>query len=359
MIRVMIVEDSLVVRTYLEHIIDRDPRLTLVASVTSAEEALACLKRVAPDVISLDVRLPKMNGFEATMMIMSERPTPIVIFASDVNTSDLNISRNAFRAGAVSVLEKPTGAMSENFEKIADGICDQLVCMSQVKVVRQQVSRILQLSESDDFRNLEMFRSSKLTTPPDNAFDILGIVASTGGPSALVRVLSKLPDDFPLPILLVQHITSSFLQGFTTWLSGLCPFEVRIANAGERIEAGRIYMAPVEHHLQLVSGRIQLSRADPVSMQRPSGTVLFRSMARNTTLRSLAILMTGMGDDGAEGMKDIYEAGGHTIAQDEKSCAIYGMPAEAVRLNAVTESLPLDRIAQRLTQLVGPKVIKV
>ncbi|MBC7532780.1 MAG: chemotaxis-specific protein-glutamate methyltransferase CheB [Oligoflexus sp.] len=359
MIRVMIVEDSLVVRTYLEHIIDRDPRLTLVASVTTAEEALCCLKRVAPDVISLDVRLPKMNGFEATLKIMSERPTPIVIFASDVNEADLNISKNALRAGAVSVLEKPMSAMSKDYEKIADDICDQLVCMSQVKVVRQQSARILQLSESEDFRKIEMFRSSKASIFNEKEFGVLGIVASTGGPTALVKMLSQLPDDFPLPILLVQHITSSFLQGFTTWLSGLCPFDVRIATAGERIEAGRIYMAPVEHHLELVSDRIHLSNADPVSMQRPSGTVLFRSMARNSSSRSIAILMTGMGDDGAEGMKELYEAGGHTIAQDEESCAVYGMPAEAVRLNSVTELLPLERIAQHLTRLVEPKAQKV
>jgi len=350
-IRVMIVEDSLVIRTYLEHIIGSDTRLEVAASVSSAEEALRNLNSIAPDVISLDIRLPVMNGIDATLRIMAERPTPIVVFAANVDSDKLNISMNALRAGALTVLEKPSGVTGKDYDRIATHICDQLVAMSDVKVVRQRTSRTI----SDPVRDTNRNDPSKLMKTPisrADRFRVLGLVASTGGPNALVTVLSKLPADFPLPILLVQHITPSFLESFASWLEGLCPFKVLIVKGGELPMAGTVYMAPVDHHIEIQAGRISINKAPLESMQRPSGTLLFRSMARTLGPRCLGVLLTGMGDDGATGLKEIHDAGGHTIAEDESTCVVYGMPAAAVRLGGVSESLPVDSIGDRLAQVV-------
>ncbi|MES2746009.1 MAG: chemotaxis-specific protein-glutamate methyltransferase CheB [Bdellovibrionota bacterium] len=349
-IRVMIVEDSLVVRTYLEHIIHQDTRLTVAASVASAEDALTVLPQVKPDVISLDIRLPGMNGLEATLRIMAEHPTPIVVLSANVDSDELKISMNALRAGALSVVEKPLGAMGKDYDLIRTRICDQLASMSVVKVVRQRSPRTLELKH-----NVSINNGINPAVPFRRAhqdFRMMGIVASTGGPNALVHVLSRLPANFPLPILLVQHITSAFLQSFTSWLEGLCPFKVIIAKDGEFPVAGHIYVAPDDHHIILEAGRITIKSSPPVSLQRPSGTVLLESMANVLGSRALGVILTGMGDDGALGIKAIHDAGGYTIAEDESTCVVYGMPGVAVRLGGVTDLLPLDQIASRLNEIV-------
>jgi two-component system chemotaxis response regulator CheB len=352
-IRVLIVEDSAVVRRLLQHLIDRDPRLEVVAAVESAEEALHLLEWVAPDVISMDIRLPGMNGFEATQRIMAARPTPVVVVSASVEAEDLKISMNALRAGALSVVEKPVGLGHTDYDAIAQRICNQLVLMSQVKVIRQRIGRGLnfgprqgtsQISEvSKDFGSLRAIRP----------FRVLGVVTSTGGPNALAQLLGALPGDFPLPILLIQHITSCFLDGFVSWLASVCPLPVRLAREGEIATAGTVYLPPADHHLQIDGRRLRLDQGEPVCLQRPSGTVLFRSLARAAGTHALGVLLTGMGEDGAEGLQELRRAGGYTIAEDESTAVVYGMPAAAVRLGAVCESLPLPDIAPRVLELVA------
>jgi two-component system chemotaxis response regulator CheB len=345
-IRVMIVEDSHVVREFLRHVIARDPRLEVAAAVDSAEEALRLLEHVSPDVISMDIRLPGMNGFEATQQIMARKPTPIVVVSASVEAEDLKISMNALRAGALAVVEKPVGARHQDYESLAGRLCAQLVNMSQVKVIRQRIDRGLR------------FGAERPAPAPENVFRpgpfaLLGLVVSTGGPQALTRLLPTLPRDFPLPILLVQHITACFLDGFASWLSGVSPYPVRVAREGERPAAGTVYLAPANRHLEVQGDRLWLTQAAPVCLQRPSGTVLFRSMARSLGPRALGVLLTGMGEDGAEGLKEVRDRGGYTIAEDEATAVVYGMPAAAVRLGAVCESLPLEEIAPRLAALTG------
>jgi two-component system chemotaxis response regulator CheB len=339
-IRVLIVEDSKVIREFLEHIIGNDPRLEIVGSVESAEEALEILARVCPDVISMDIRLPGMNGFEATERIMRERPTPVVVVSASVEQADLQITMNALRAGALTVLEKPVGTTSAEYEAIAQRLCTQLAIMSQVKVVR---------------RRRDPRPAARLTTRGANRaadYRILGVVSSTGGPSALVQLLNGLGADFPLPILLVQHITSSFLEGFAAWLSSVCPFKVEIATDRLIPARGKVYMAPRDRHLRIEKGNLRIDAGDLVCAQRPSGTVLFRSMASAFGTQALGVLLTGMGDDGAEGMLELRKSGGYTIAEDESTAVVYGMPAEAERLGAVLDSLPLPAIAPRILELI-------
>jgi two-component system chemotaxis response regulator CheB len=339
-IRVLIVEDSQVVRALLQHVIARDPRLEVVGAVGSAEEALRILHKISPDVVSMDVRLPGMNGLEATEQIMRDKPTPVVVVAASVAADDLSISTNALRTGALAVVEKPVGINHRDYEAMADRLCSQLAVMSQVKVVRQRISRRARHKVADG-------------PPPPCAgnYALVGIVASTGGPAAVQKLLVALGPRFPLPIALVQHMSPGFLDGFVSWLAGACPLRVVVAEEGGKLTPGTVYLAPADRHLQLENGAWHLGTGHAVSSQRPSGSVLFRSMAQNLGPRSLGILLTGMGEDGAAGLKDLYEAGGYTIAEHESTAIVYGMPKAAVRLGAVYESLPLDRIASRVGQL--------
>jgi two-component system chemotaxis response regulator CheB len=338
-VRVLIVEDSRVVREFLEHIIGRDPRLEIAGSVGSAEEALRILKSASPDVISMDIRLPGMNGLEATQRIMSERPTPIVVVSASVEREDLRITINALQAGALTVLEKPVGTTSPEYHALAERLCTQLVIMSQVKVIRRHGSP----------------KPAPHTKAPAAAlrggYRMLGIVSSTGGPSALVQILGRLGPDFPLPIALVQHITGAFLEGFASWLESICPFSVVIVEDRVVPVPGTVYLPMRDHHLRAERGYLRIDAGDPVCIQRPSGTVLFESMANAFGSHALGVLLTGMGADGARGMVQLRAMGGYTIAEDESTAVVYGMPAEAVRLGGVCESLPLPAIATRLCEL--------
>jgi two-component system, chemotaxis family, protein-glutamate methylesterase/glutaminase len=344
-VRVMVVEDSLVVRQLLVHIIASDPRLVVAAAVSSAEEALREIGRVRPDVISMDIRLPGMDGLEATRKIMSEQPTPIVVIADSIEDSSLKISMNALRAGALTVVEKPVGLSSAGYAAIASTICTQLYIMSQVPVVRQ--------------RSFAPWREVQASLAPGHEPEwnptrpsIMGIAASTGGPPALAKVLSALPRDFPLPVLLVQHMGAPFMEGFASWLNGLVPLEVRLAQDQEIPTPGRVYVAPGDRHLLLSpAGALKVSAEPPFGNQRPSATLLFQSMARSAGRRSLGVILTGMGEDGAQGLVEMRQAGGYAVAEDESTAVVYGMPAAAARLGGASVSLPLDLIAPRILRL--------
>jgi len=348
--RVLIIEDSPVVRQFLQHIINNDPRLEVAAAVESAEEAMRLFEQAAPDVVSMDIRLPGMNGFEATRWIMSENPTPIVVVSASVESADLKITMNALQAGALAVVEKPVGTTHADYETLAQRLCTQLAIMSQVKVVRQRLNGKRHLHFAPAAKNITCETDLR---PYCGAYNALGIVASTGGPNALVPLLSALGPRFSLPILLVQHITASFLEGFVSWLNGVCPFSVVIATDGETPVPGKIYVAAADRHLRMQSGCLRLDAGDPVCAQRPSGTVLFQSMARSSGPRSIGVLLTGMGEDGAEGLLELRQAGGYTIAEHESTAVVYGMPAAGAKLGAACETLPLSAIAPRLLQLAS------
>jgi two-component system chemotaxis response regulator CheB len=344
-IRVLIVEDSKVIREFLEYIIGQDPRLEVAGAVESAEEALRILARVSPDIISMDIRLPGINGFEATQRIMSERPTPIVVVSASVECEDLKITMNALQAGALSVLEKPAGTTSADYEALSQRLCTQLAIMSKVKVVRRRTSA------------RSVLRDERRVVSRPGDYRMLGIVSSTGGPSALVQLLGRLGSDFPLPIALVQHITGSFLEGFASWLESVCPFSVVIVKERTCLKAGTVYLANRDRHLCVLPGYIEVHAGDPVCAQRPSGTVLFESMADAYGRHAAGVLLTGMGEDGAQGLLRLRNQGGYTIAEHKSTAVVYGMPAEAVRLDAACESLPLPEIAPRILDLTLSKEV--
>lgn len=339
-IRVLIVEDSEVIREFLEYIIGHDPRLEVAGSVGSAEEALRILDRLSPDVISMDIRLPGINGFEATQRIMREKPTPIVVVSASVESEDLKITMNALQAGALTVLEKPAGTTSAEYAYLAERLCTQLAIMSQVKVVRRH----------GGVRPAPQRQPSRGVFIP-GGYRMLGIASSTGGPSALVRLLGGLGPDFPLPIVLVQHITSSFLEGFACWLETVCPFSVEIVKERAVPAGGKLYLADRDRHLRVEPEYIRASVGDPVCAQRPSGTVLLESLAETFGAHALGVVLTGMGEDGAQGLLQIRNKGGYTIAEHKSTAVVYGMPGEAVRLGAACETLPIWEIASRIIEL--------
>ncbi|MEX0729071.1 MAG: chemotaxis-specific protein-glutamate methyltransferase CheB [Planctomycetaceae bacterium] len=348
-IRVMIVEDTRTIRQFLENIIGNDPRLEVVASVENAEEALRCLARVAPDVISMDIHLPGMNGLEATQRIMEQRPTPIVIVSGSLQSHELRCSMNALEAGALTVVEKPRGTTHNNFEAMAERLCTQLAIMSQVKVIRQRFNRPrVKRARQNGIR----FHGAKDSGKQSCDIRMIGIVASTGGPKALQAIFSSLPPSFPVPIVLVQHITPGFHYGFVQWLNDTSQLSVVTAEHGQLVEAGNVYVAPPDFHL-LVNGRQLVLRQDePISAHQPSGTVLLESMASSLGRNVAGVVLTGMGDDGVDGLLSIRRAGGFTISEDESTAVVYGMPGLAARLGASCEQLPLDEIGPRLLNLI-------
>ncbi len=349
--RVMIVEDSPTVREYLRQAISADARLTVVAECESAELALASLERAAPDVISMDVQLPRMSGLEATRRIMEIRPTPIVIVSRSVNTQQLDSTMDALRAGAVSAVEAPSCSRPGKSPDMAARICRELVVMSHIKVVRQRFNHSRSQPDSRPPRVPE-FPGGAAKTGDRRRASLVGIVASTGGPHAVETVLAAIGSAHPIPIVLVQHITSSFHSGFISWLDRISPQAVREARHGELPAPGHVYVAPAEKHLLVRGNRLALENGPPESGQRPSGTVLLRSMADALGAHAVGVVLTGMGNDGAEGLLAIRRAGGYTIAEDESTAVVNGMPEAARAIGAPCISLPLESIGAAIKQLV-------
>ena len=343
-VRVLIVEDSPVVQQLLAHIVGDDPRLEVAGIASSGEEALRVVERDKPDVVSLDIRLPGIDGFEVTKRLMRQNPVPIVVVAADVN--DLDIPMRALQAGALAVVEKPVGLGRADYQAVARHLCTQLHGMSQVKVIRQRTER---------------FPTRRTAEPAPDAlpaprFTALGLAASTGGPPALVKLLGGLPKTFPLPIFVVQHIGAPFVAGFAQWLGTVCPFPVELGRTGTKPLPGHVYVAPGDAHMTVERSGILLTGGALVCGQRPSGDVLFKSLASAYGTGAVGVLLTGMGEDGARGLLDMRRAGAYTIAEHASTAVIHGMPGTAVRLGAAVEELPLPQVAPRLVELVSQQM---
>jgi two-component system chemotaxis response regulator CheB len=337
-IRVMIVEDSPVVRALLTHIISESDRLTVASAVGSAEEALEALPSVRPDIISMDIRLPGMDGLEATRRIMAEQPTPIVVISASIDKESLGPTMEALSSGALSVVEKPVGISHADYAGIAEEIRTQLRIMAEVPVVRRRLRSATPRSGRAD---------RPAVTPK-----LIACAASTGGPQALASLFTALPPTIDVPVLLVQHMGVPFMPGFARWLDGVLPWRVAIAEAGAALKPGTILVAPGDHHLRIDrSGRVAIDQEPAVRGQRPAATALLESVAAHAGAAAIGVVLTGMGEDGATGVRAMLAAGAKVFAEDRSSAIVYGMPAAAVREGAI--AVPLDQMAATILQAVG------
>ncbi|MCG5244078.1 chemotaxis-specific protein-glutamate methyltransferase CheB [Azospirillum doebereinerae] len=352
-IRVLVVEDSPVIQQLLAHLIGADPRLEVAGVASSGEQALRMIERAAPDVVSLDIRLPGIDGFEVTSRIMRQHPVPIVVVASDVR--DLDIPMRALQAGALAVVEKPGSVARADYQTVAHHLCTQLVIMSQVKVIRHRTTAraALRPGRGEGAEAVAAGAPDPALEGRRRRFRALGLVASTGGPAALSKLLKELPTDFPLPVFLVQHMGAPFMAGFASWLGTVSPLPVLLAEHGAIPRPGHVYVAPGNQHLTLVNGVVHLTGDGLVCGQRPSGEELFRSMAVAYGSAAIGVLLTGMGEDGARGLVDMRRAGAYTIAEHASTAVIHSMPGTAVKLGGAVEELPLDQVAPRLLQLTS------
>jgi two-component system chemotaxis response regulator CheB len=344
MLRVLIAEDSATARELLVEILRSDDEIRVVGEAKNGVEVVGMTKELRPDVVTMDIRMPLMNGFEATKQIMVEVPTPIVIVSASVDARAVEISMHALRAGALMVIAKPVGPGAPDFEDHRLRFLSTVKAMSQVKVVRHW-------RDSTGFDRPAVQPRSDAASQPR----IVAISASTGGPSALCEVLSSLPGDFPLPIVIVQHMAPGFVSGFASWLATNVALRAKVAEAGEPLQSRSIYIAPDDRHLGVRDVRTLLVSSSPaLGGFRPSASFLFQSVATVFGRSTLAIVLTGMGEDGLEGLRLVRKLGGQIVAQDEQSSVVFGMPGAAVAARLADATLPLQCIGPHIMLAIQP-----
>lgn len=343
-IRVLIAEDSPTYRELLAAILQDTPNFQVIATARNGVEAVRLAKRLRPDVITMDVFMPEMDGFEATRQIMSECPCPVVIISASTDKTQQDLTFNALKAGALSVLEKPT---LHDTNEVYQALARQVRLMSEVKVVRHwsQPARSIDPTSSTAVNGSIYSYNGKI--------QMVAVASSTGGPGILAEILGKLPANFPAPILIVQHITPGFGAGLADWLNQQTPLRVRLARHADEPQAGQVLMAPEGTHMVVNNlGLISLDNMPALNGQRPAADYLFRSVARIYGPKAIGIILTGMGSDGAEGLQAMRQAGAHTIAQDKATSIVFGMPSVAIALQAAEQILPAKQIAPAIMALL-------
>ncbi|MCG3147878.1 MAG: Chemotaxis response regulator protein-glutamate methylesterase [Verrucomicrobiae bacterium] len=342
-INVLVVEDSPVVQMLMKHLLDSDPQLHVMGTANNGQEAVDFVAGQKPDVILMDVHMPKMDGYEATRRIMETQPVPIVISSATMTNQEVGATFHALEAGAVAFIEKPVGLGGANFDQMVQKLLQTVKLMAEVKVVKRWGRQ----------PRVEPFRP---VGKPSAAIRVIAIGASTGGPPVIQSILAGVPKDLPVPVLIVQHIAAGFLQGMVDWLKQTTGFPVHMAAHGKEALPGCAYLAPDGWQMGLGSnGRILLSNAPPENGLRPAVSYLLRSVAQTCGPNAVGVLLTGMGTDGAEELKLLKDQGAITIAQDAETAVVHGMPGAAIRLGAATYILPANRIAAALATLVSRK----
>jgi len=347
-IKVLVAEDSTVARMFLVHLLESDPQIHVAGTVADGQAALDFMRENKPDVVLMDIHMPRLDGFEATRRIMETQPVPIVICSATASVKDVITTFRAMEAGAVACIAKPLGRGQDDFEAMAAHLLETVKLMSEVRVVRRT-------ARSRPALACAVHPVPVVPRQPGPiAIKLIGIGASTGGPPVLQTILAGLPKDFPAPLLVVQHIARGFLAGMAEWLNQTTGFQIHLASYGTLPLPGHVYLAPDDFHMGIGAGStIILTREAPENHLRPSVSFLFRSLAAVCGPNALGVLLTGMGRDGAEELKAMKDNGAITIAQDRESSVVHGMPGAAIAVGGATHVLPADEIAAALVALVG------
>lgn len=340
-LRVLVVDDSDVHRNLVIQLICREPRMELVGSSSSGSSAVQAVARLRPDVVTLDERRARRNGLPTVRDIMRHCPTPIVMITDLDGPSGPALAQAATGAGALAVADKKSLSAGPDAGLELLRLIQSMAC---VRLVRRR---------RDLGTGVDVPVQDTAPAPMPGAPQVVAIGASTGGPQAIRNLLAELPATFPLPILIVQHTTSGYIETLAEWLRAQTRLAVRAAGHGVPLDRAGVWLAPTDRHLIVNGRRLALLDAPPCSLHRPSANVLFRSVAAAYGHRAVGILLTGMGDDGALGLLEMRQAGALTIAQDEASSVVFGMPAEAIRLRAASRVLPPSEIARLLCDQVA------
>lgn len=354
MIRILIVDDSEVVTLLLKAIFEQQPDMEVVACAKNGREAIVMVEKWKPNLVTMDIHMPEMDGLEATRQIMSTLPVPIIIVSSAVTGKEAEVSFKGIEAGAIWVIEKPPGMSHPNFDIVRRELVDTARSMAGMKLVkRKYITKsvespppILPVTKTPDVTmNVELKHC-----------ELIALGCSTGGPQALQTIISRLPVDFPAPIVVVQHISSGFTTGMVNWLAISSQLTLKVAEDGEVLKSGTIYFAPDDEHLLIKRNNdkltVSLDLGEPVNRFRPSATPLLESVAHTCPRTALGVLLTGMGNDGAQGLLAMRKAGCRTIVQDKESSVVFGMPNAALELEAVDEIVNLDVMADYLLSAV-------
>lgn len=345
MIKVLVVEDSPTVREFLVYMLGSDPEIQVVGTATNGEEAIEAVKNQKPDIVTMDIHMPKMNGLEATRAIMENCPVPIVVVTGSASAVEMESTLSALEAGALAVMKRPMGIGHPQHTSTVRELIQTVKLMSEVKVVRRwsKKSKPSPVSSSPALPQADI---------PLAEIRLVAIGASTGGPLILQQILSALPENFPVPLILVQHIANGFTENFADWLMQSTGFKVSVAGHGVLMQPGHAYVAPNGYQTTVIgSGRVGLTKGNPANGHCPSVSSLFQSVAEAYGAHAAGVLLTGMGKDGAAELGLMKKKGAITIAQDKESSVVYGMPGEAVSLGAATYVLAPDKIAEALAQM--------
>lgn len=339
MIRVLIAEDSPLIAIMMRELLNQDPEIEVVGWAKNGQEAIQFRNSLNPDVITMDLNMPVLGGLQAIEAIASTRPVPILAVSQTIESRDSDIAFEALRNGAADIMGKPSGFGDAGFLKIKEELISRLKVLARI-----QPKRLVKKSWAD----LPRLKPSKERARREG---VVAIGASTGGPPALAIILKTLPQDFQLPIAIVQHIAPGFLSNLAHWLEAQSHLPVKVATNNVPLKSGTVYLAPDNHHLRIgPDNNILLSDGPPLRGHRPSADELMESAAKSYGKRAAGVLLTGMGSDGAEGLKMIRELGGKTIVQDEATSIVFGMPREAILRGAAEIVSPLERIAEEIVR---------
>lgn len=339
MIRVLIVEDSAVQREFLAFVLEESGHFEIVGTAADGEEGVEAVGRLHPDIVLMDCHMPKLDGIGATRIIMEKWPTPIVIASASIVPGEVTLTFDAVKNGALAVVNKPPAFGSPTYDRVAGELVRTLRLMSEVQVVRRWAAR--------SGKAITSARAGVAAAAGSADVRVIAIAGSTGAPGVIAEILTGLAAPGTPPVLIVQHITDGFVEGFAGWLNVRTGMTVTVAQDGQHAQPGCAYIAPDGLQMGIAAnGRIVLTADADDDGFRPSGTFLLRSVARAFGAGAIGVVLTGMGRDGSAGLLDLRRAGGVTIAQDEQSSVVFGMPREAIRLGAAEHVLsPAEIVA--------------